>query len=105
MRAQGKHPARQRRVINLGSFHLYSHRTALHQVSAPFLRPLQAPGGSSAVKCSALYGSVAVKPHVYRSVAGSRDASIFTSLALRPLLKALYSRVAGAAHVGTAVWS
>lgn len=112
MRAQGKHPARQRRAINLSSFHLFSHRTHLiksppppHQVSAPFPRPLQAPGGSSAVKCSALYGSVAVKPHVYRSVAGSRDASTFTSLALRPLLKALYSRVAGAAHVGTAVWS
>ena len=105
MRAQGKHPARQRRVINLGSFRLFSHRTALHQVSAPIPRPLQAPGGSSTVKCSALYGSAAVKPHFYRSVAGSRDARTFTSLALRPLLKALYSSVAGAAYVGTAVWS
>lgn len=67
----------------------------------PFPRPLQVPGGSSAVKSRALCSIAAF----YCSVAGLLVARTSASLALRPLLQALYGSVAGAAALGAAVWS
>ena len=75
--------------------------SSLRPFPRPFPRPLQVPGGSSAVKGRALCSIAAF----YCSVAGSLVARTSASLALRPLLLALYGSVAGAAALGAAVWS
>lgn len=94
-------PAHRGRPINLSSFRSFLSPHRPLQVSAPFPRPLQAPGGSSTVANAARF-TVALP---FTAVWPACVSLALLAHWLCGPLSALYGSVAGASAAGAAVWA